>query len=108
MGYICRHAIAVTGTYGEHIDQAHEYATATGASVTPIIEGVVNGERSFFVAPDGSKEYWLQSNQGDSQRHSIVEYLKSIAYEDGSSPLSWAEFTYGDDNGVPEIINHKS
>lgn len=106
MGYICRHTIAVTGTYGDYIDRAHKFAKSTGAHVTPIFTAPVNSERTFFVVPDGSKEFWPESDKGNQQRKEIVEYLKLTAYEDGSSPLAWVEVAYGDDNGLVEIKNY--
>lgn len=106
MGYICRHTIAVTGTYGNYIEGAHDFAKSVGATVTPIIDAPVNNERTFFVVPDGSKEFWPQSDEGDKQRKLILEYLKRLDYDDGSNPLAWVEVVYGDDNGLVEIVNH--
>mgnify|MGYP005851057893 CR=1 FL=1 len=108
MGYLRRHAIAVTGTYGNDIDKAHAFAQGTGAQVTDIYTASINNERTFFVCPDGSKEGWHQSDAGDDQRYRIVEYLKSVAYEDGSSPLAWCEFFYGDEMGETAILNRNT
>ena len=108
MGYLRRHAIAVTGTHGNDIDTAHAFAESTGAQVTPIMETFINNERTFFVCPDGSKEGWHQSDLGDEQRARIVEHLKTYAYDDGSSPLQWVEFFYGDDMGQTAILNRNT
>lgn len=106
MGYLRRHAIAVTGTYGNDVDKAHAFALGTGAMVTDIMKAPVNQERTFFVVPDGSKENWSESDEGDRRRERIVEYLKGVVYEDGSSPLAWIEFFYGDEVGMAEIVNY--
>jgi len=108
MGVLVRHAIAVTSGRAHHnyLDDARDYAHSVGAQCTPIMETLVNNERTFFVCPDGSKESWGASYRGDEQRELIVEYLRSVAYDDGSSPLSWAEFYYGSDFKDAGIVNH--
>lgn len=106
MGYLRRHTIAVTGTYGDYIDKAHAFAQGTGAQVTDILKASINQERTFYVLPDGSKEGWSESIEGDRRREKIIEYLKSLAYDDGSSPVVWVELYYGDELGQAEILNH--
>ena len=64
---------------------------------------MVNGSRSFLVAPDGSKEGWLESATGDAMRSEFVAYLRSLAYEDGSTPLSWVELSYGGDDDEVQV-----
>lgn len=91
MGYISHNAIVVTG-YGSYIKDAHIEAIKTCSNlVSPIVEGRVNGDSSFFVAPDCSKEGWLASEKGDSERNLLIEYLQSI------SSLDWVEIRYGGD-----------
>lgn len=106
MGYLRRHTIVVTGTYGDYINKAHAFAQGTGAQVTDIMQAPVNTEHTFYVLPDGSKEGWCNSIEGDRRRAKIVDYLEGMAYEDGSSPLAWAELFYGDEQGDAAIVNH--
>ena len=106
MGYIRRHTIAITGTYGDYIEKAHAFAQGTGAQVSSIMQAPINNERTFYVLPDGSKEGWSESIEGDRRREKIVEYLKSFAYDDGSNPIAWVEVFYGDDDGEAKIISH--
>lgn len=56
----------------------------------------VNGLHTFFVAPDGSKEGWDDSDKGDRLRGRIVERLAVDDYGDGSSPWSWVEVGFGE------------
>ena len=112
MGYLRPVAIIVTGTYGDHAEEAHAKAleifdvelltySNLKQTVGSLIEGVANGTKSFLVAWDGSKEGWAPSDEGDSARARFVEWLNSQAYDDGSSPLDWVEVQYGgDDNEV--------
>jgi len=109
MGYIKRHTIVVTDHgYGDHIESAHKEALRIfgDGSVSEILGPLMNSERSFFIPPDGSKEGWVESDKGDLNRSEMIKYLKSVRYEDGSSPLSWVEVFFGEDNGLAEIVNH--
>jgi hypothetical protein len=106
MGYIRHHAIIVTSGIDELIEAAHEQARAcfTAEQVSPIAESPVNGYRSFFVAPDGSKEGWEASAMGDGQRDEFVGWLNRQRYGDGSTSLRWVEVQYGDDNDETKIV----
>lgn len=108
MGYLVRHAIAITSGIAHHkyLDDVRDYAESVGAQCTPIMATPVNDERTFFVCPDGSKEGWHASDVGDQQRELIVEHLRSIAYDDGSSPLVWAEIYYGSDDKTAAVFRH--
>jgi hypothetical protein len=112
MGTLKEHAIIITGYYGDHIDEAHAKATelfhadrffpfsnGDQTLVTPIIESMVNKTRTFAIVPDGSKEGWDTSDEGDNARDEMVQWLRAQAYSDGSSPFSWVEVQYGDECG---------
>lgn len=116
MGYIRHYAIVVTGSYGDDIDKAHAEAHEIFDApsepfddlvqvVTEITPSAVNTTRTFFVAPDGSKEYWPTSDEFDLRRQKFIEYLENTRYSDGSSSLSWVEVRYGDEEGVSGIVN---
>lgn len=108
MGANRHHAIVVTSWDEPTLLKVHAAALAlfspplglgyVGMWVSPLSPGEVNRMRSFFVAPDGSKEGWSASDEGNRRRDAFVSLLRSKAYEDGSSALSWAEVQYGDDN----------
>jgi len=97
MGYIMHHAIVVTSWKKEAIDDAHDKADSLGLLITPVVEGKLNGYRSFLVCPDGSKEGWADSDEGDVQRGLFVEWLRSQCCEDGGSYVDWTEVNYGED-----------
>lgn len=107
MGYIKHHTIVVTTGLDSMMPIAHNKAKeifATG--VSEIIKSNINGYLSFFVCPDGSKEGWQESTEGDERRKVFVEWIQKQAYEDGSNSLSFVEVFYGEDNGYSEIVNH--
>lgn len=106
MGYIKNHAIVVTATYDNWIEKAHAKASEIfGAQVTPVSPESINGSRSFLVPPDGSKEGWGESEQGDARREQFKAWLRAQRYEDHSSPLAWVELSYGGDDDEPLIID---
>lgn len=107
MGYMRHHAIIVTGSDSQTptIEQAHEEAAAIFPYVSPLSSRAVNGYRSFFVPPDGSKEGWPESEKGDQERDSFIRWLRSCRYDDGSSPFDWVAIQYGDDYYETKIIS---
>ena len=110
MGYMRHHAIVVTASDSPAADTAlnaaEQKALDLGCSVTPIVDGAINGYQSFLVAPDGSKEGWSESSKGDAQRAALIEFMDTFRFEDGSSPLAWVEVQFGDDNLVSRVVRH--
>lgn len=108
MGYMCHHAIIVSSWDESMASSAHAKAVEIFGSerVTPMLPAVVNFYRTFLIGPDGSKEGWEASDQGDAQRDAYVEWLDSQAYEDGSTALKWAEVQFGDDEGDNLVTRH--
>lgn len=107
MGYIRHHSIVVTSWDEEQIKKAHTKAKEMcGEIVSNIVESKINGYGSFFIAPDGSKEGWVESDCGNDNRKNYIRWILEQNYDDGSNPLSYVEFYYGDDEGGSEIVNH--
>lgn len=102
MGYHRHHTIVVTSWSEDGIDRAHREALAvfsdTLAAVSDISPGTTNGYRSFFVAPDGSKEGWPPSDAADLARERYIGWLTGQAYEDGSHALDWIVVNFGGDD----------
>jgi hypothetical protein len=57
---------------------------------------VQNGYRTILLTPDGSKEGWTESDRGDSLRTRFINLLHEDNYEDGTSPWSWVEVSWGE------------
>lgn len=113
MGYMRHHAIVVTSWKHELLEEAHAKAVELGArdpevvgsrlwQVSEITPESTNGYRSFFVAPDGSKEGWDTSDQGDTNRTALIEWLG-----DKNGYVDWVDVSYGGDDYDQAIVERK-
>jgi len=114
MGYMSHHAIVVTCLDQYRLVEARKriieeagkigrlYSNpqSTRNLVSKIVMSVSNGYGSFFIAPDGSKDGWSTSDDGDSIRDKAIKILDSYKHDDGSSPFDWVEVQYGDEAGL--------
>lgn len=105
MGYMRHHAIVVSSWNKELLEQAHDQAMTLCASVTEITKETVNGYSSFLVAPDGSKEGWDASDEGDVARAKLVKWLDEQRYDDDSTSLDWVEVQFADDDMHSHIVH---
>jgi len=93
MGYHIHHTIVVTCFDDAHILKAHGVArNLFGNLVSDISNAGLNGFRSFFVAPDGSKEGWPESGTFDDLRHEFKGWLR-----EQNLFVDWAEIAFGGD-----------
>lgn len=92
MGYHRNHAIIVTSWNPRHIAAAHAKAQEIFEWVSPVSPEMMNGFASFFVPPDGSKEWWPDSYKGDVRRLKFKSWLEA---QDGS--CMWAEVWFGEE-----------
>ena len=110
MGYIRHHAILVTSWSSDEIKRAHAQAVKCfGDKLVSWTETTqINGYGTFTVIPDGSKEGWPESDQGDERRDQFIDWLNQQRHTDGSGPFAWAEVQYGDENGINTILRHEA
>lgn len=106
MGFFLHHAVVVTSWKNDLIHRAQDEAIKTGNLVSDIVRSNNNGYLSFFVAPDGSKEGWPDSDKGDQARATFIEWLRRQRYEDGSSALEWSELVIGGDTDQSYVTRH--
>lgn len=106
MGYMKHNTIVVTSFDEKEILVAHACAKELFNKTTPtyhdmsivseVITSTINGYYSFFVAPDGSKEGWEDSNLFDTNRRSFIKFL-----EENASNCDFLDAAFGgDDNAV--------
>jgi hypothetical protein len=104
MGYMKHNAIIVTSWEEEKFLQAYNKATELfGEMVSNIVNGTINGYKSFFIPPDGSKEGWVESDYYDKLRSDFKNYIDTLAYEDGSNAVYCVEVFY-DENGKKGVV----
>jgi len=106
MGYIKHDAIIVTSWDGDLLQEAAKKAQQCGLRIIGPSGEAFNGYKSMLVCPDGSKEGWTESDEGDSKRADFIEYLNSIRHKDNSSPLEWVAVSYGSDDWDAKITAH--
>jgi hypothetical protein len=96
MGYIKHDTIICTAWDDKYIKPAHEAAKEFfSGMVSEIIPGIANGQKSFFIPPDGSKEGWDASDKCDEARENFLDYLKRT-----NSFVDWVHLRFGgDDDG---------
>ena len=110
-------AIVVTGWQDEKVKEAHQKAKEVfeknfesepdvkpfaSRLVSDIIEGLAEGENSFFIAPDGSKEGHETSDNGDNARKEFLDwFLKNGNYCD------YIEVSFGGDDERERIVRSK-
>ena len=105
MGYMRHHTIIVCSWNEQLLASVHsEAVTIFDTQVSNIVKSKMNGYYSFFIAPDGSREGWEDSDEGDKKRNEFIGYLETQKYEDSSTPVAWVEIQFGDDEGETKII----
>ena len=101
MGYVRHNAIIATGWQGEAVDALVAYATNLGAEVLRGAEQI-NGYITACITPDGSKEGWPSSKEGDAQRKKIREWLN--AADSRGQYFEWCEVVYGSDDAAASVV----
>lgn len=94
MSETTHHAIIVTSGLPHAIFTAAQKAREIfGEKQIYLTPPGVNGVRSFLVPPDGSKDGWSDSDEGDRRRMIFLRWIQDaeIAYA-----LEWVEIEYGD------------
>lgn len=100
MGYMRHHAIIVSSCADDGIKRAYGLAKELfGDLVTNIVGPVINGYSSFAVLPDGSKEFWADSDSYDLKRAELISGLKDCWL------VEWVELSFADEDGPAKILN---
>jgi hypothetical protein len=106
MGHLRNECIIVSSWDAAHALTAHEAATAIfnpagmGALVSGLTHHAINGGAAFFIAPDGSKEGWADSDKGESARNEFIEFLR----EEKRLYLDWSLVLIGGDDGEYRVL----
>lgn len=91
MGTFNHHSIVITSWNEETIHKAHTICKNIVSEnfnelrevklVSEVVGSAANGYCSFFIAPDGSKEGWETSQEGDTMRNEICEALYELGVD---------------------------
>ncbi|MDX2195794.1 MAG: hypothetical protein NW207_05205 [Cytophagales bacterium] len=73
--------------------------------ITPIFESLINSFFTFYIIPDGSKEGYDASEDGDILRQEVYSLLLTYKSQHPHIYIAYAELSYGGDNEAPKIIN---
>lgn len=99
MGYIRHNAIIATCWQAAAVSRLAEYARSIGAEA--LVGGeMTNGYVTVCITPDGSKEGWQSSAEGDKRRTKIKQWMRA---HESDLFFEWCEVAYGDDDANPEI-----
>lgn len=103
MGYMRHHAIIVTSWENNHLKQAHDQARAifdrNGYQVSDLLDSAINGYQSFMVPPDGSKEGWDFSDEGDANRAQFLQWLR-----EQNLFVDAIEVQFADEDNAPAVV----
>ena len=89
--------IVVTSCDEKSIIDAYFVAMDIFREVSSLTLPALNGCRSFFVPPDGSKEGQDDTNIGSNDRAQFISWLQSTRDQKGNTPLDWIEVEFGGD-----------
>jgi len=100
MGYMKHHSIIVTAWDEDKIKEAHNKAMELfdNKLISELVDGVTNSYKSFFIAPDGSKEGWTESIVYDGARGKFLNWLWKQNYDDGSNIFAWVIVSFDEEN----------
>ena len=76
----------------------HMEASSGHLLVSEIKDSIVNHYASFFIIPDGSKEGYDASEDGDIIRAKLIDFITPLTISEGYH-LSYGEISYGADDG---------
>lgn len=108
MGYMKHHAVCIIGWKKDVMEELHRKALEISEKheqriVTDLYSSPVDTYYSFFIHPDGGKEGWLPSDQGDRIRNEIIE---CIDIDPKFEHVRYVEVTFGEDeNHAAKIIS---
>ena len=100
MGTIQHHTVIATTWYDDyfvevkrwvmHLDGAHQKLFIFQT------HSLSNGYLTVVLTPDGSKEGWASSDEGDGLRDRFLAKLREFDYGDGSNPWTVVEVSFGE------------
>jgi len=97
MSYTRHHAIVATHWERDELELIRDEALDMGCDVSQIVRSTTNDYYSFMVAPDGSKEGWDESDDGDGRRDCVTASLDCAGAE-------WVEVEYCNSGPAAAVV----
>lgn len=94
MSHIFHDAIIITG-YASRMQDVADFGRKIGASVLGPSDTVTNSTATVVICPDGSKEGWHTSNEGDDRRAAMRLWLDTM--RGNNIFYDWVEVRFGAD-----------
>jgi len=117
MGYMRHHGIMITGSdlHEDSLFNKDNYLTISIVHekakqifpeklVSDLQMSVMNAYKSFAIFPDGSKEGWSDSDEGENRRDAFIKWIQGDTRS--RSFIDWVEIQYGDDERMTRICRH--
>jgi hypothetical protein len=108
MGLMQHNVVVATTWHQERFAEAAQWLSnlpTEDARFYMIGPPMMNREATIVLLPDGSKEGWADSDEGDERRRIFVSFLKTHDYEDGSSPWKFVDVSFGERGVMVEATN---
>jgi hypothetical protein len=81
MGTIWHNAIVITSSETNELAAVWNKAVELfGPLASPVIKSSCNGYFSFFIAPDGSKEGWPESDDMNQRRAALCKFISACTH----------------------------
>lgn len=107
--FVCVVGDDVTRQDDEPVDSplrlAHAIAVRIGLIVTQIVPQVANGDSTFFICPDGSKEGWGISTEYDEKRDAWKAY---VALKSNRCRVDWCHVRFGETGDGEAYVDSES
>lgn len=114
MGYVKHYAMVVTTYDLKKSTEAWNKATEIFGfdMITPIQQSQTNMYYTFFISPSGSKMGWETAEEHERDRDEFITWMEKRMKEtedssDDFSSWDYAEFQYGGDDDLTEILRKK-
>jgi len=104
MGYIRHHALVITAWQKAIAEEIHStaieiFGEELSQLISPLVSSLEHDYHSFFIAPDGGREWRETSEKTEVARGKFMQYLRD--YDDPN--MYWMLITYADENGITRI-----
>ena len=96
MGTMNHNAVIATTWDGKEVERIKKFTELNNSALFLFSNEVTNGYITVVLVPDGSKEGWEESDDGDDLRERFIKKLEQANYDDGSNPWDWIEVGFGE------------